>query len=275
MGIRLYAAQTPGLRHCATPDFKEITLQKRSRPLSGKLTRQYGRNNRGVITSRHRGGGHKRVYRYVDNKRVIRGIPATVIGVAYDPNRGARLALVQYPNGEQSYILHAYGVVPGQTISAGPSAPVEPGNSMPLKAIPLGLEIHNIEIQPGRGGQLARAAGAYARLVAKEGDYATLRLPSGETRLIRQECWATIGRVGNIDRSNQRAGKAGRTRWLGRRPHVRGSVMNPCDHPHGGGEGRAPVGRSHPVTPWGRIALGQRTRRPNKYSDKLVLRGRR
>lgn len=275
MGIRLYAAQTPGLRHCATSDFKEITLPGRTRQLSTKLNRKHGRNNRGVITSRHRGGGHKRVYRMVDTKRYYRGIPATVLGIAYDPNRGARLALVEYPDGKKAYILHPQGVLPGQTIAAGPSAPLEPGNALPIKAIPLGLDIHNIELQPGGGGQLVRAAGTTAKLVAKENDYATIRLPSGETRLVRQDCWATIGRIGNVNRINQRAGKAGRTRWLGRRPHVRGSVMNPCDHPHGGGEGRAPIGRSGPVSPWGRPALGKLTRRPNKYSDKLILRSRR
>jgi len=272
MGIRLYTAQTPSQRHCATSDFKDITIKKRNRKLCGPLNRRHGRNNRGIITSRHRGAGHKRVYRFVDTKRDNYGVPAKVKGVNYDPNRTANIALVEYPNGQSAYIIHPEGLTEGQMVVSGYSAPLQSGNTLPLKAIPLGIEIHNIEIEPSRGGKLVKAAGTAARLVAKEGSYATIRLPSGETRLIHQDCWVTIGRVGNSDHANQCFGKAGRKRWMGRRPHVRGSVMNPVDHPHGGGEGRAPIGRPSPVTPWGKRTLGKRTRKSKKYSDKLIIR---
>ena len=274
MGIKIQGPHTPSTRHCATSDFSEVTLPKREKALSGKLSRRFGHNNRGVITSRFRGGGHKRVYRHVNFHRNYRGVPASVIGVAYDPDRTAHLALLSYPDGKKEYILQPSNVQTGQQIASGFDAPLEPGNALNLKSIPLGMEIHNIELRPGAGGQLVRSAGAAARIMAKEGNYATVRLPSGETRLLSLDCWATIGRVGNTDYGNQQLGKAGRKRWLGKRPHVRGSVMNPCDHPHGGGEGRSPVGRAQPMTPWGRVALGQKTRKRKKYSDSSIIRNR-
>nr|WQA10867.1 ribosomal protein L2 [Streptosarcina sp. YL-2023a] len=274
MGIRLYRAYTPGTRNRSVSEFSEITHTKPEKSLSFWLPRSAGRNNRGIITSRHRGGGHKRLYREIDFQRNKIGIPAKVTTIEYDPNRNARIALLNYQDGEKRYILHPRGLKVGETILAGLDAPILTGNALPLNSMPLGTEVHNIELQPGMGGQLARAAGAVAQLVAKEGNYVTLRLPSSEIRLVYKNCWATIGQVGNVEESNLRIGKAGRKRWLGRRPKVRGVVMNPVDHPHGGGEGRAPIGRSHPVTPWGRPALGQRTRNKKKYSSRFILRRR-
>jgi large subunit ribosomal protein L2 len=233
-----------------------------------------GRNNRGIITSRHRGGGHKRLYRLVDFKRNKLGIPGKVVAVEYDPNRNARLALIYYRDGEKSYVLYPRGLQVGQSILSDVQAPISIGNALPLRNMPLGVELHNLEVTPGKGGQFVRSAGTTAQLVAKEGAYATIRLPSGEVRLVLQSCWATVGQVGNVDAINLTKGKAGRSRWLGRRPHVRGSVMNPCDHPHGGGEGKAPIGRARPVSPWGRPALGQRTRKKNSFSAKLIVRRR-
>lgn len=233
-----------------------------------------GRNNRGVITCQQRGGGHKRLYRKIDFGRKKLGIPAKVFSIEYDPNRNARIALLHYQDGEKRYILQPRGLTVGETIISDFEAPIKTGNALPLRSMPLGTEVHNIELQPGAGGQLARAAGSLAQIVAKEGNYATLRLPSGEVRLISLDCWGTVGQVGNLDAINVNIGKAGRKRWLGRRPKVRGSVKNPVDHPHGGGEGRCPIGRSRPVTPWGKPALGVRTRKPKRYSSKLIVRRR-
>jgi large subunit ribosomal protein L2 len=274
MGIRLYRAYTPGTRNRSVSEFSEISETKPEKSLTYSLHRSKGRNNRGIITSRHRGGGHKKLYRQIDFKRNKIGIIAKVATVEYDPNRNARIALLHYQDGEKRYILYPRGLKVGDNIIADLEAPIVIGNSLPLFNMPLGTEVHSIELHPGSGGQLVRAAGTVAQLVAKEGKFVTLRLPSGEVRLISKECWATIGQVGNVDVSNLTLGKAGRTRWLGRRPTVRGVVMNPVDHPHGGGEGRAPIGRSHPVTPWGRPALGQRTRQSKKYSNKLILKRR-
>ena len=275
MATRIYRPNTPGTRERIDADFSQITTDKPEKSLTRSLHRAKGRNNRGVITCRHRGGGHKRLYRIIDFKRDKRDIVGTVATVEYDPNRNARIALIHYEDGEKRYILHPHKLEVGTQIIAGETAPIEIGNALPLAKIPLGTEIHNVELKAGRGAQIVRAAGASAQLVAKEGNYVALKLPSGEVRLIRRECYATIGQVGNIEARNTSLGKAGRKRWLGRRPEVRGSVMNPCDHPHGGGEGRAPVGRSGPVTPWGKPALGLKTRKKNKPSNKYVLRRRR
>nr|YP_009367635.1 ribosomal protein L2 [Pseudocharacium americanum]YP_009367724.1 ribosomal protein L2 [Ignatius tetrasporus]ARK14596.1 ribosomal protein L2 [Pseudocharacium americanum]ARK14685.1 ribosomal protein L2 [Ignatius tetrasporus] len=272
MGIRFFKAYTPGTRNRSVSEFSEITSNTPEKTLTAGSHRSKGRNNRGVITSRHRGGGHKRLYRQIDFKREKVGIPAKVISIEYDPNRNARIALLHYQDGDKKYILHPRGLKVGETLLASMDAPISIGNSLPLRNIPLGSEVHNVELHPGKGGQLARSAGAVAQIVAKEGNFVTLRLPSGEVRLISKNCWATIGQVGNNDTSNIIVGKAGRIRWLGRRPKVRGVVMNPVDHPHGGGEGRSPIGRCHPVTPWGRPALGQKTRKSKKYSNKLILR---
>lgn len=274
MGIRFYRAYTPGTRQRSVSEFNEITKTKPEKILTSSFQRSKGRNNRGVITTRHRGGGHKRLYRQIDFKRNKIGILAKVATIEYDPNRNARIALLNYQDGEKRYILYPRGLKVGEFIMSDLNAPIKVGNSLPLDRMPLGTEIHNVELQPGAGGQLVRAAGAVAQLVAKEGQYVTLRLPSGEVRFVSKNCWATIGQVGNIDASNLTIGKAGRNRWLGRRPTVRGVVMNPVDHPHGGGEGRAPIGRSHPVTPWGQPALGHRTRKSKKYSNSFILRKR-
>ncbi|GET42948.1 50S ribosomal protein L2 [Microseira wollei] len=275
MGTRSYRPYTPSTRQAVVSDFSEITKSEPEKSLVKSVHRAKGRNNRGVITSRHQGGGHKRLYRIIDFRRDKHNIPAKVAAIEYDPNRNARIALLFYKDGEKRYILHPNGLKVGTTIISGPDAPIEDGNALPLGNIPLGTQVHNVELKIGRGGQIVRAAGASAQVVAKEGNYVTLRLPSGEVRMIRRECYATIGQVGNIDARNLSLGKAGRTRWKGRRPHVRGSVMNPVDHPHGGGEGCAPIGRSSPVTPWGKPTLGAKTRKPNKPSNKLIVRRRR
>lgn len=275
MGTRIYRPYTPGTRERIVTDFSEITQSKPEKSLTKSRHRAKGRNNRGVITCRHRGGGHKRRYRLIDFQRDKRDMPAKVLTVEYDPNRNARIALVQYQDGEKRYILHPAGLAVETEIIAGTTVPIEVGNAMPLSSVPLGTAVHNVELVSGRGGQIVRAAGASAQVVAKEGNYVALKLPSGEVRLIRKECYATIGAVGNAEIRNTRLGKAGRKRWLGRRPEVRGSVMNPVDHPHGGGEGRAPIGRSGPVTPWGKPALGRKTRKKNKHSNKYILRRRR
>ncbi len=275
MGTRSYRPYTPSTRQVTISDFAEITKSEPERSLTKTVHRVKGRNNRGVITSRRRGGGHKRLYRIIDFKRDKRNIPAKVVAIEYDPNRNARIALLHYQDGEKRYILHPNGLKVGTMIISGPEAPIEDGNALPLERIPLGTTIHNVELTPGRGAQVVRAAGAAAQVVAKEGNYVTLKLPSGEVRLVRRECYATIGQVGNLDARNLSAGKAGRNRWKGRRPKVRGSVMNPVDHPHGGGEGRAPIGRSGPVTPWGKPTLGMKTRKPKKPSSALIVRRRR
>lgn len=274
MAIRFFKAATPGTRHGSVLDFAEVTSNKPEKSLTSWWSRSKGRNNRGIITSRHRGGGHKRLYREIDFGRTKLNIPAKVTQIEYDPNRNSRIALVNYQDGEKRYILHPVGLQVGETVITSLDAPISVGNCLPLVNIPLGTEVHNVELQPGAGGQLARAAGTVAQLVAKEGDLVTLRLPSGEVRLVSQNCWATIGRVGNVDAFNLTLGKAGRKRWLGRRPHVRGSAMNPVDHPHGGGEGRAPIGRSRPVSPWGKPALGAKTRKRKKFSATLILQPR-
>jgi large subunit ribosomal protein L2 len=276
MGTRSYRPYTPSTRETVIADFSELTASRPEKSLTYNKHRAKGRNNRGVITSRRRGGGHKRLYRQIDFRRQDKlNIPARVATVEYDPNRNARIALLYYRDGEKRYILHPLDLEVGTEIIASPEAPFEIGNALPLSNIPLGTTVHSIELVAGRGAQMARSAGAGAQLMAKEGDYVTLKLPSGEIRMVRKECYATIGQVGNTDVRNLSAGKAGRNRWKGRRPKVRGSVMNPCDHPHGGGEGRAPIGRSGPVTPWGKPALGAKTRKKNKASSKLIVRRRR
>lgn len=275
MGIRYYRPYTPGSRQKTTADFAEVTTDRPEKSLVKGKHRHKGRNNRGVITSRRRGGGHKRRYRLIDFYRSKLNIPGKIATVEYDPNRNARIALVHYQDGEKRYILHPRNLEVGATIQSGPESPIEIGNALPLGNIPLGTEVHNVELIAGRGGQIVRAAGALAQVVAKEGDMVTLKLPSGEMRMFRKECYATIGQVGNVEHSNLSVGKAGRNRWKGRRPKVRGSVMNPVDHPHGGGEGRAPIGRSGPVTPWGKPALGYKTRKKKKQSNSLIVRRRR
>nr|YP_009028795.1 ribosomal protein L2 [Asterionellopsis glacialis]AGH28342.1 ribosomal protein L2 [Asterionellopsis glacialis] len=274
MSIRLYKAYTPGTRNRALSAFTEITKTKPEKKLIQKNHRNKGRNNRGVITIRHRGGGHKRRYRIIDFKRNKYGINGLVSSIEYDPNRNARIALINYTDGEKRYILHPKNLNVGDTIISGSGVPLTIGNSLPLDEIPLGSSIHNIELIPNRGGQIVRAGGTAAKILAKEGNYITLRLPSKEVRLIRKECYATIGEVSNNDAFLVQSGKAGRTRWLGKRPTVRGSVMNPCDHPHGGGEGRAPIGRSRPLTPWGKPALGMKTRKKRNLSNAYILRRR-
>jgi large subunit ribosomal protein L2 len=274
MGIRLYKSYTPGTRNRALSTFTEITKTKPEKSLIQKNHRSKGRNNRGVITIRHRGGGHKKRYRLIDFKRNKYSIEGIVAAIEYDPNRNARIALINYIDGEKRYILHPRNLNVGDSILSGSGSPLNIGNNLPLEEIPLGTSINNIELISNRGGQIVRAAGTSAKILAKEGNYVTLRLPSKEIRLIRKECFATIGEVSNNDAFLVQSGKAGRTRWLGKRPTVRGSVMNPCDHPHGGGEGRAPIGRTRPLTPWGKPALGMKTRKTKKLSDAYILRRR-
>lgn len=274
MAIRFFKAATPGTRHGSVLDFSEITSKKPEKRLTTWWSRSKGRNNRGIITSRHRGGGHKKLYREVDFKRNKVGVSAKVSSIEYDPNRNAQISLLHYEDGEKRYILHPSGLKIGDFVIASMDATISIGNSLPLTKIPLGTEVHNVELKPGAGGQIVRAAGTVAQIVAKERNFATLRLPSGEIRLVSQNCWATIGRVGNVDKINLTLGKAGRKRWLGRRPTVRGSAMNPVDHPHGGGEGRSPIGRSRPLSPWGKPALGVRTRKRKKFSNSLILQRR-
>ena len=274
MSIRLYKSYTPGTRNRALSAFTEITKSKPEKTLIQKNHRKKGRNNRGVITTRHRGGGHKRQYRLIDFQRKKYSVPATVASIEYDPNRNARISLLHYIDGEKRYILHPNNLNVGDIIVSGSGSPLHIGNSLPLSEIPLGTSVHNIELIPNRGAQIVRAAGTSAKILAKEGNYVTLRLPSKEVRLIHKECFATIGEISNNDAFLVQSGKAGRTRWLGKRPTVRGSVMNPCDHPHGGGEGRAPIGRTRPLTPWGKPALGMKTRKNKKRSDDYILRRR-
>jgi large subunit ribosomal protein L2 len=274
MSIRLYKSYTPGTRNRALSTFSEITKAKPEKSLLRNNHRNKGRNNRGVITVRHRGGGHKRLYRLIDFKRNKYGIDGIVSAIEYDPNRNARIALINYVDGEKRYILQPKNLNVGDKIMSGSGSLLNIGNTLPLEDIPLGTSVHNIELIPNRGGQIVRSAGTSAKILAKEGNYITLRLPSKEIRLIRKECFATIGEVSNNDAFLVQSGKAGRTRWLGRRPTVRGSVMNPCDHPHGGGEGRTPIGRTRPLTPWGKVALGMKTRKQKKLSDAYILRRR-
>ena len=274
MSIRLYKSYTPGTRNRALSTFTEITKSKPEKSLLRKNHRNKGRNNRGIITIRHRGGGHKRRYRLIDFKRNKHGVKGIIASIEYDPNRNARIALVNYSDGEKRYILHPNMTNVGNKIISGPGSPIKIGNALPLEEIPLGIAIHNIEFIPNKGGQLVRCAGTSAKILAKEGKYVTLRLPSKEIRLLPKKCFATIGELSNNDAFLIRSGKAGRTRWLGKRPTVRGSVMNPCDHPHGGGEGRAPIGRTSPSTPWGKPALGTKTRKRKKITNKYIIRNR-
>lgn len=269
MGLKTFRPTTPSLRFKSVTTFDDITKDHPEKSLVTTKLRTGGRNSVGRLTVRHRGGGHKKLYRIVDFKRDKTGIPAKVAAVEYDPNRSARIALLHYADGEKRYIVHPVGLQVGATIVSGPEADILIGNALPLKNIPLGTTIHNIEMRKGRGAQLARSAGSAAQLVAKEGDYAQVKMPSGEVRQIHIECQATIGQVGNLDHSNVSLGKAGRTRWLGKRPTVRGVAMNPVDHPHGGGEGKTSGGR-HPVTPWGQPTRGYKTRN-NKRTDRFIV----
>ena len=274
MGIKTYNPYTPSRRNMTGSDFAEITKKTPEKSLCTSLKKNAGRNNQGKITVRHHGGGSRRLYRNIDFKRNKDGIHATVIDIEYDPNRTANIALICYEDGQKSYILAPEGLKDGMKVMNGPEAEVRLGNCLPLSEIPVGTVIHNIELYPGKGGQLVRSAGNGAQLMAKEGKYATLRLPSGEMRMVPVVCRATIGNVGNVDHNLIKIGKAGRKRHMGIRPTVRGSVMNPNDHPHGGGEGRAPIGRPGPCTPWGKPALGLKTRKKKKASNKLIVRRR-
>ena len=273
MGIKTYKPTSPGRRGMTGSEFEEITRAKPERSLTRPLSKRSGRNTQGRITVRHRGGGHKRRYRAIDFKRDKVGIGGRVESIEYDPNRSARIALVVYSDGERRYIIAPLGLQVGDALMSGPEAEIRVGNALPLERIPLGTLVHNVELTAGRGGQIVRSAGTSAQLLAKEGDYATLRLPSGEMRLVRKECKATVGQVGNVDHGNIKLGKAGRKRWLGYRPAVRGSAMSPRDHPHGGGEGRTPIGLPGPKSPWGKPTLGKKTRR-NKATSKYIVRRR-
>lgn len=275
MAVKKFNPITPSRRQMTMPTFEEITSQEPEKSLLVALKSKAGRNAQGKITVRHRGGGVKRKYRIIDFKRNKDEVPAKVASIEYDPNRTAYIALVVYSDGEKRYILAPVGLNVGDVIESGVNADIKPGNALPLKNIPVGTVIHNIELQKGKGGQLVRAAGNSAQLMAKEGDYATLRLPSGEMRYVRIECRATIGTLSNATNDIVNIGKAGRKRHMGWRPTVRGSVMNPNDHPHGGGEGKSPIGRPSPVTPWGKPALGYKTRKTKKYSDKFIIKDRR
>ncbi|MCF8019119.1 ribosomal protein L2 (BL2) [Petrocella atlantisensis] len=274
MGIRKYKPYTPSRRHMTASTFEEITKSTPEKSLVVAIKKNSGRNNQGKITVRHRGGGAKMKYRIIDFKRNKDGVPAKVASIEYDPNRTANIALLQYADGEKKYILAPVGLKVGSTLMSGADAEVKTGNALPLINIPVGSQVHNIEMKPGKGGQLVRSAGNVAQLMAKEGKFATLRLPSGEMRMVPSECRATIGQVGNVDHELITIGKAGRKRHMGIRPTVRGSVMNPCDHPHGGGEGKSPIGRPSPMTPWGKPALGLKTRKKNKHSNKYIVRKR-
>lgn len=273
MAVRRYKPTSAGRRNSSVSTFEEITKFEPEKSLLEPLRKSGGRNNRGRMTSRHRGGGSKRHYRVIDFKRNKVGVPGKVVGIEYDPNRSSRIALINYTDGEKRYILAPVGINVGDNIMSGPDADIRIGNALPLRVIPLGTQVHNIELQLGRGGVMVRSAGASAQLMAKDGNYATLRMPSGEMRQVHVECMATIGQVGNVDHQNIRLGKAGRRRWKGRRPEVRGSAMNPRDHPHGGGEGRAPRGMSTPKTKWGKPARGVKTRR-NPRTDRFIVRRR-
>jgi large subunit ribosomal protein L2 len=277
MALRNFRPLTPALRFTTLPAFTEVTKSKPHNSLVEPKKRSGGRNNRGRLTSRHIGGGHKQKYRKVDFKRRKHGVAAEVIGIEYDPNRSARIALIKYSDGEMGYILAPSGLTNGAKVMSGPEAAPELGNSLPLSAIPLGSSIHNIELAPGRGGQVARSAGQQAILNNREAGYALVKMPSGEIRRIHETCYATIGQVGNVDHMNVSSGKAGRTRWQGRRPHVRGMVMNPIDHPMGGGQGKSKGGggRHHPVSPWGQLAKGFKTRAKAKASDRFIMQDRR
>ena len=274
MPIKKYKPTSAGRRGMSVLDFSEITTDQPEKSLLAPLHKKGGRNNQGKLTVRHQGGGHKRKYRIIDFKRTKDGIPGNVATIEYDPNRSANIALINYVDGEKRYIIAPKGLKVGMKIESGPEADIKVGNALPLKNIPVGTVIHNIELKPGKGAQLVRSAGAEAQLLGKEGDYVLVRLKSGETRYILATCRATIGAVGNDEHELVNIGKAGRSRWLGKRPTVRGSVMNPNDHPHGGGEGRSPIGRKSPMSPWGKPTLGFKTRKKNKHSDKYIVRRR-
>ncbi|MFY0544896.1 50S ribosomal protein L2 [Brevibacillus sp. H7] len=274
MAIKKFKPTSPGRRQMTVSTFEEITTSTPEKSLLAPLNKKAGRNNQGKITVRHQGGGHKRKYRIIDFKRNKDGIVGKVATIEYDPNRSANIALINYVDGEKRYILAPLGLKVGDEIISGPDADIKTGNALPLEKIPVGTTIHNIELKPGKGGQLVRAAGASAQLLGRDGDFVIVRLSSGETRRIHNVCRATIGQVGNLDHELINIGKAGRSRWLGIRPTVRGSVMNPNDHPHGGGEGRAPIGRKAPVTPWGKPALGLKTRKKKNKSDQYIIRRR-
>ncbi len=270
--VKKYKPTSPGRRGMSVSTFEEITRKTPEKSLLEPLKRHAGRNNQGRVTTRHRGGGHKRMYRIIDFKRNKIGVAAKVFSIEYDPNRSARIALLHYADGEKRYIIAPVGVRVGDTLMSGPEAEIRAGNALPLRNIPLGSQVHNIELNPGQGGKMVRSAGASAQVLAKVGEQVQLRMPSGEVRIVRIDCMATLGQVGNVDHQNITIGKAGRNRYLGKRPTVRGSVMNPRDHPHGGGEGKAPIG-GQPKTPWGKPAMGYRTRR-NKSTDKYIVRRR-
>ena len=274
MGMKHFNPTTPSLRNMTVSTFDEITKKTPEKSLLTTKKKHSGRNSYGRITVRHQGGGNRQKYRIVDFKRRKDDMTATVIGIEYDPNRSANIALIEYEDGERSYILAPIGLTDGNKVVSGEKADIKPGNCMKIESIPVGTMIHNIELNPGQGGKLVRAAGQEAQLMAKEGKYAHVRLPSGEMRLVMTKCRATIGTIGNADHENVNVGKAGKTRHMGIRPTVRGSVMNPCDHPHGGGEGRAPVGHAGPMTPWGKPALGYKTRKHNKQSNKFIVKRR-
>ncbi|WP_164670679.1 50S ribosomal protein L2 [Virgibacillus doumboii] len=274
MAIKKFRPTSNGRRNMSTSDFAEITTDTPEKSLLSPIYKRGGRNNQGKLTVRHQGGGHKRQYRVIDFKRDKDGIPGRVATVEYDPNRSANIALVNYADGEKRYILAPKGIKVGQKIESGEGADIKLGNALQLKDIPVGTIIHNVELKPGRGGQLARSAGAEAQILGREDKYSLVRLASGEVRLVLSTCRATVGQVGNIEHELIRVGKAGRTRWLGKRPTVRGSVMNPFDHPHGGGEGRAPIGRKSPLSPWGKPTIGYKTRQRNKPTDKFIVRKR-
>ena len=274
MGIKHFRPYTPSRRNMTISTFEEITKKTPEKSLLANKKKNAGRNSYGRITVRHQGGGNRQKYRIIDFKRQKDGMEATVIGIEYDPNRSANIALIEYTDGTKSYILAPQGLTDGDKVVSGAGADIKPGNAMPIENIPVGIMIHNIELNPGQGGKLVRSAGQEAQLMAKEGAYAHVRLPSGEMRLVSVKCRATIGTIGNSDHENVKIGKAGRKRHMGIRPSVRGSVMNPNDHPHGGGEGRAPVGRPGPLTPWGKPALGYKTRTKNKLSNKFIVKRR-
>jgi len=273
MAIKKFKPTTPSRRQMTVMNYADLTKKEPERSLTAPLKSTGGRNAKGRLTVRHKGGGHKRLYRIVDFKRIHDNVPAKVAAIEYDPNRSANIALLHYADGRKAYIIAPHNLKVGDKVVSGPEADIKVGNTLPLKDIPVGTLIHNVELRPGKGGQLARSAGTVAQLMAKEGAYAHVRLPSGEVRLVHVTCRATIGQVSNLDYDNVVLGKAGRSRWLGIRPTVRGSVMNPVDHPHGGGEGRAPIGRKYPVSPWGKIAIGGKTRK-KKPSDKMIVRKR-
>jgi len=274
VAIKKFKPTTPGRRGMTVSTFEEITKKEPERSLVEILHDTAGRNMQGRLTSRHRGGGHKRKYRIIDFKREKDGVAAKVVAIEYDPNRSANIALLSYKDGEKRYILAPLGLAVGDTVESGENADIKPGNALPLSHTPLGTMVHNVELIPGKGGQIVRAAGTCAQLMARENGFATLRLPSGEMRMVSEKCKATIGQVGNLDHENISVGKAGRSRWMNKRPHVRGVVMNPIDHPHGGGEGKSPIGHKSPVTPWGKPTLGYKTRKKKKASNKYIVKRR-